>query len=87
MTNTDSAPTAFDSLGLPHFLLNSLTDLGYEAATPIQAETIPAMLGGQDVVGIAQTGTGKTAAFALPSLASLNFDSVVPQILVLCHLH
>lgn len=84
MTDTDSAPTAFDSLGLPHFLLNSLTDLGYEAATPIQAETIPAMLGGQDVVGIAQTGTGKTAAFALPSLASLDFDEVVPQILVLC---
>ena len=84
MTDTDSAPTAFDSLGLPHFLLNSLTELGYEAATPIQAETIPAMLGGRDVVGIAQTGTGKTAAFALPSLASLDFDAVVPQILVLC---
>lgn len=84
MTDTASTPTAFDSLGLPHFLLNSLTDLGYEAATPIQAETIPAMLSGKDVVGIAQTGTGKTAAFALPSLASLDFDSVVPQILVLC---
>lgn len=84
MTDTASTPTAFDSLGLPHFLLNSLADLGYEAATPIQAETIPAMLDGKDVVGIAQTGTGKTAAFALPSLANLDFDSVVPQILVLC---
>ena len=84
MTDSDSTPTAFSSLGLPHFLLNSLTDLGYEAATPIQAETIPAMLSGQDVVGIAQTGTGKTAAFALPSLACLDFDAVVPQILVLC---
>lgn len=84
MTDSDNSPTAFTSLGLPHFLLNSLTDLGYEAATPIQAETIPAMLNGQDVVGIAQTGTGKTAAFALPSLASLDFDSAVPQILVLC---
>lgn len=83
MTDSDNSPTAFTSLGLPHFLLNSLTDLGYEAATPIQAETIPAMLSGQDVVGIAQTGTGKTAAFALPSLASLDFNSVVPQILVL----
>ena len=84
MTDTAPSPTAFDSLGLPTFLLNSLKELGYEAATPIQAETIPAMLSGQDVVGIAQTGTGKTAAFALPSLASLDFDSATPQILVLC---
>jgi len=84
MTDSDSSPTAFSSLGLPHFLLTSLTDLGYEAATPIQVETIPAMLSGQDVVGIAQTGTGKTAAFALPSLASLDFETVLPQILVLC---
>lgn len=84
MTDTDASPTAFDSLGLPDFLLNSLADLGYEAATPIQAETIPTMLSGQDVVGVAQTGTGKTAAFALPSLASLDYDAVVPQILVLC---
>ena len=71
MTDTDSAPTAFDSLGLPHFLLNSLTELGYEAATPIQVETIPAMLGGRDVVGIAQTGTGKTAAFLITVLQKL----------------
>ena len=84
MSDNNASPLLFKSLGLPHFLLNSLIDLGYESATPIQAETIPAMLSGRDVVGIAQTGTGKTAAFALPSLASLNFNSVVPQILVLC---
>ena len=84
MTESAPSPTAFNSLGLPTFLLNSLKELGYEAATPIQAETIPAMLSGQDVVGIAQTGTGKTAAFALPSLASLDFDTATPQILVLC---
>ena len=84
MSDNNTSPLLFKSLGLPHFLLNSLMDLGYESATPIQAETIPAMLSGRDVVGIAQTGTGKTAAFALPSLASLDFNSVVPQILVLC---
>jgi len=58
--------------------------LGYEEATPIQAETIPALMADRDVVGIAQTGTGKTAAFALPALAKLDYKRRNPQVLVLC---
>ena len=65
MTDNVPSPVAFSTLGLPTFLLESLNTLGYEEATPIQVETIPALLEGHDVVGIAQTGTGKTAAFAL----------------------
>jgi ATP-dependent RNA helicase DeaD len=84
MTDTTTKPVAFDSLGLPTFLLESLSFLGYEEATPIQAETVPALLEGRDVVGIAQTGTGKTAAFALPVLAVLDYKNRVPQVLVLC---
>ena len=75
MTDTTTKPVAFDSLGLPTFLLESLSFLGYEEATPIQAETVPALLEGRDVVGIAQTGTGKTAAFALPVLAVLDYKN------------
>ena len=84
MTDTTTNPVAFDSLGLPTFLLESLSVLGYEEATPIQAETVPALLEGRDVVGIAQTGTGKTAAFALPVLALLDYKNRAPQVLVLC---
>ena len=84
MTDTTTNPVAFDSLGLPPFLLESLSVLGYEEATPIQAETVPALLEGRDVVGIAQTGTGKTAAFALPVLAVLDYKNRAPQVLVLC---
>ncbi len=80
--NTDQAQ--FSELGLPSPLLEALNQLGYETATPIQAESIPVLLGGRDVVGIAQTGTGKTAAFALPSLARLDLGLRKPQVLVLC---
>ena len=74
---------SFDDLGLPAELLNALQQLGYEAPSPIQAETIPELLAGRDVLGQAQTGTGKTAAFALPVLARLNRDAPRPQALVL----
>ena len=84
MTDTSSSPMAFSSLGLPPFLLDSLNVLGYEEATPIQAKTIPALMADRDVVGIAQTGTGKTAAFALPALAKLDYKRRNPQVLVLC---
>jgi ATP-dependent RNA helicase DeaD len=57
--------------------------IGYEAASPIQAATIPAMLEGADILGQAQTGTGKTAAFALPILSMINMKDRVPQALVL----
>ena len=62
------APDNFEALGLPPNLIKTLDDLGYEAPTPIQARTIPALLAGKDLIGQAQTGTGKTAAFALPLL-------------------
>ena len=84
MTNDAPLSTAFSALGLPSFLLDALSGLGYEEATPIQSETIPAVLSGRDVVGVAQTGTGKTAAFALPVLATLDYQRRVPQVLVLC---
>lgn len=64
--------TKFTDLGLAEPILRSLAGEGYEAPTPIQAQVIPAMLGGDDVVGIAQTGTGKTASFVLPLLQAIT---------------
>jgi ATP-dependent RNA helicase DeaD len=71
MTDVSPTPDTFESLGLPAELLTTLRELGYEAPSPIQAATIPALLAGRDVLGQAQTGTGKTAAFALPMLARI----------------
>ncbi|HEV7571986.1 MAG TPA: DEAD/DEAH box helicase [Thermoanaerobaculia bacterium] len=73
----------FKSLGLSAALLATLDELGYEAPTPIQARTIPALLAGRDLIGQAQTGTGKTAAFALPLLQQLDLKSKATQALVL----
>lgn len=73
----------FDGLGLDDKLLRTLRDVGYESPSPIQAATIPALLEGRDVVGLAQTGTGKTAAFALPILQRLDLKQKAPQALVL----
>ncbi|HEV7486520.1 MAG TPA: DEAD/DEAH box helicase [Thermoanaerobaculia bacterium] len=73
----------FKSLGLSAPLLATLDELGYEAPTPIQARTIPALLAGRDLIGQAQTGTGKTAAFALPILQQLDLKSKATQALVL----
>ena len=74
---------SFADLGLVEPLLRGLTDLGYEAPTPIQAKTIPALLQGRDLIGQAQTGTGKTAAFALPMLQQLDLSLPGVQALVL----
>jgi len=63
--------TNFESLGLPESLVRSLADAGFTTPTPIQAKAIPAQLEGRDILGIAQTGSGKTAAFSLPILAGL----------------
>ena len=80
-----SEPTAasFDSLGLPAPLMRALDDVGYETPSVIQAMTIPHLLQGRDLLGQAQTGTGKTAAFALPLLARLDLKQRSPQVLVL----
>ncbi|MBL4661280.1 MAG: DEAD/DEAH box helicase [Alcanivoracaceae bacterium] len=74
---------SFDELGLAPAVLQSVKDSGYEQPSPIQAESIPAILSGRDVLGQAQTGTGKTAAFALPILSNLDLDSKHVQVLVL----
>ena len=84
---TNVAPTApllFRDLDLGEPLLKALADVGYESPSPIQAATIPHLLAGKDVLGQAQTGTGKTAAFALPLLARLDPAVNSPQALVLC---
>ncbi|HBK3446306.1 TPA: ATP-dependent RNA helicase DeaD [Salmonella enterica subsp. enterica serovar Dublin] len=75
--------TTFADLGLKAPILEALTDLGYEKPSPIQAECIPHLLGGRDVLGMAQTGSGKTAAFSLPLLNNLDPELKAPQILVL----
>ncbi|WP_297737662.1 DEAD/DEAH box helicase [uncultured Maricaulis sp.] len=71
--------TQFTDLGLAEPILRALTDEGYETPTPIQCEVIPAMIEGRDVLGIAQTGTGKTAAFTLPILNSILEQDQRPQ--------
>ena len=73
----------FTDLGLPETLLQALRTVGYESPSPIQAATIPPLLAGRDMIGQAQTGTGKTAAFALPALALLDAAASKPQVLVL----
>ena len=73
----------FRELGLNDQILEALTAVGYETPTPIQAKTIPLLLSGADLLGQAQTGTGKTAAFALPILARIDLQLPDPQALVL----
>ncbi|MGM7677616.1 DEAD/DEAH box helicase [Microbacterium sp. A94] len=82
---TPDAPAApgFEELGITGPVLKAIRDLGYETPSPIQAATIPTLLNGRDVVGMAQTGTGKTAAFALPVLERLDASQKTPQALVL----
>ena len=75
--------TTFSDLGLRDELLQSLTELGYEEPTPIQAETIPPLILGGDLLGQAATGTGKTAAFALPLLQRVKLGGSRPRALVL----
>lgn len=73
----------FAELGLPDQLLQAVTDMGYETPSPIQEKTIPYLLEGRDVVGVAQTGTGKTAAFGLPLLTHIDPSNTNVQALVL----
>ena len=76
--------TEFSSLPLPATLLSSLADAGFTSMTPIQAQSLPLILNGEDVLAQAATGSGKTAAFALGLLAKLQVSNFAPQALVLC---
>ncbi|MEN4908294.1 DEAD/DEAH family ATP-dependent RNA helicase [Rahnella bonaserana] len=80
---TTELETSFADLGLSAPIISALTDLGYEKPSPIQAECIPHLLNGRDVLGMAQTGSGKTAAFSLPLLHNIDASLKAPQILVL----
>ena len=73
----------FADLGLPEFILNAVSDLGFETPSPIQQICIPHLLEGSDVLGMAQTGSGKTAAFSLPILAKIDPAEKHPQLLVM----
>src|SRR5438093_2138273 len=73
----------FSKCGLPRAVLDGVKAMGYIEPTPIQLRAIPLILEGQDVIGSAQTGTGKTAAFALPILEQLGRHRPQPRVLVL----
>ena len=73
----------FKELKLAAPILKAISDVGYEIPSPVQAESIPAILAGRDLLGQAQTGTGKTAAFALPVLSGIDHEIKLPQVLVL----
>jgi len=77
------AVVSFRDLALSEPVLRALADVGYESPSPIQAATIPVLLSGKDMLGQAQTGTGKTAAFALPALSRVDLSKHEPQVLVL----
>jgi len=84
MTEHDNEPQlAFADLGIDERVLHALTDVGYESPSPIQAATIPPLMQGRHVVGLAQTGTGKTAAFAVPILSRIDLSQRTPQALIL----
>jgi len=80
MTDVESR---FENFDLPDFLLKAVKELGYEKPSPIQEQAIPFLLDGRDIIGQAQTGTGKTAAFALPILANIDPKSSHTQVLIL----
>jgi ATP-dependent RNA helicase DeaD len=77
------SPPSFDDMNLSVPVMKALKDVGYESPSPIQAKTIPLVMAGKDLVGQAQTGTGKTAAFALPLLSRIDLKKKIPQVLVL----
>ena len=81
--SNEQPPAGFHELGLSAPILQALTAVGYETPSPIQAQTIPVLLAGSDLLGQAQTGTGKTAAFALPILTQIDLAQMSPQALVL----
>ncbi len=74
----------FSELGLSPEILKAVAKMGFEEASPIQSETIPQLLAGADVVGLSQTGSGKTAAFAIPAIERVDAHLRAPQVLILC---
>jgi ATP-dependent RNA helicase DeaD len=74
----------FEELHLSEEMQRAISDLGYEEASPIQTAAIPVLMEGRDVIGQAQTGTGKTAAFGIPAIEGLDLDSRAVQVLILC---
>lgn len=84
MNPADLNPQPFSSLPLRQPLLDNLTTMGYEAMTPIQAQSLPLMLNGEDVIARAKTGSGKTGAFGLTVLHHLNVEQYAVQALILC---
>ncbi|HAI96834.1 MAG TPA: ATP-dependent RNA helicase, partial [Methylococcaceae bacterium] len=80
---TSQPSIGFADLALSKPVMDALKRIGYEQPSPIQAEAIPHLLEGHDLIGTAQTGTGKTAAFALPLLSKLDITKAKPQVLVL----
>ena len=83
MTQETATSILFEDLGLSQPILESLQKLNYEHPSPIQAEAIPHLLENKDLLGMAQTGTGKTAAFALPAIEKIDVKNRKPQVLVL----
>ena len=83
MSDATPAVSSFRELNLPTPLLSVLDEVGYETPSPIQARTIPPLLEGLDVLGHAPTGTGKTAAFALPLLSRIDIDHQQVQLMIL----
>lgn len=81
--NADTISINFSDFALSPEIQRAVKTVGYETPTPIQAQTIPSLLEGRDVLGVAQTGTGKTAAFALPLLSKIDLKAKTPQILCL----
>ena len=80
----DPNQVLFSSLDISDEILRAVNDMGFVSASPIQAEAIPPILAGRDVIGQAQTGTGKTAAFGIPALELIDLDNRSVQVLVLC---
>ncbi len=81
-TADEVAPISFKDLGLDDTILRALDEKGYEKPTPIQVEAIPYLLSGRDLIGGSQTGTGKTAAFALPILSNMDGNQHDPRVLI-----
>ena len=83
VSQSEESIVTFDDLGLSKEVLRAVHDLGFESPTPIQERSIPVVLSGKDMIGQAQTGTGKTAAFSLPILSRIDCKKSCIQALIL----